>query len=103
MADTSSFATIALPLALVFIMISLGLSLTPADFRRVLAQPRGVLIGLVNLLVMSPLLAFGVSEVFALASVLAVGLVLLGATPGGTTANLFTPPGAGRYPGSRCP
>jgi bile acid:Na+ symporter, BASS family len=90
MEDSLPVVTIALPLALVLIMVSLGMSLTPADFRRVVQQPRGVLIGLGNLLVLSPLLAFGVSEVFGLATVLAVGLVLLGSTPGGTTSNLFT-------------
>ena len=90
MEDSSAFATIALPLALVLIMGSLGLSLTPGDFRRVFTQPRGVLIGLGNLVVLSPLLAFGVAEAFGLAAVLAVGLVLLGSSPGGATANLFT-------------
>ena len=90
MGDTSPFATVALPLALMLIMGSLGLSLTPADFRRVFTEPRGVMIGLGNLLLLSPFLAFAVSELFGLAAILAVGLVLLGATPGGATANLFT-------------
>jgi BASS family bile acid:Na+ symporter len=71
-------------------MVSLGLSLTLDDFRRVFVFPRGVLIGLANLLVISPLLAFGVAEGWGLSAVLAVGLVLLGASPGGTTANFFT-------------
>src|SRR3712207_1794078 len=71
-------------------MGSLGLSLTVDDFRRVFTQPRGVLIGLGNLFFLSPLLAFGVAEVYGLVPVLAVGLVLLGASPGGTTANLMT-------------
>lgn len=90
MEDSSAFATIALPLALLLIMGSLGLSLTPADFRRIFTQPRGVIIGLANLLLLSPLLAFGMAELFGLGAILAVGLVLLGSTPGGTTANLFT-------------
>src|ERR687893_1082545 len=84
------FADIFLPLALVLIMGSLGLTLTPADFRRVFTAPRGVGIGLGNLLLISPLLAFLVSEVYGLAATLAVGVVLLGASPGGTTANLLT-------------
>src|SRR3712207_2615887 len=71
-------------------MGSLGLSLTVDDFRRVFTQPRGVLIGLGNLFFLSPLLAFGVAEIYGLVPVLAVGLVLLGASPGGTTANLMT-------------
>lgn len=90
MEETSAFATVALPIALALIMGTLGLSLTPADFRRIFTQPRGVLIGLVNLLAVSPLLAFAVAELYGLAAAFAVGLVLLGASPGGTTANLLT-------------
>jgi len=82
--------TAAIPLGLALIMFSLGLSLWLADFRRVVTQPRGVLIGLVNLLVLSPLLAFAIAELYALEAVFAVGLVLLGASPGGTMANLLT-------------
>jgi BASS family bile acid:Na+ symporter len=83
-------ATVALPIALAIIMGTLGLALTVADFRRVFVQPRGILIGLGNLFLLSPLLAFAVAEVYGLVPVLAVGLVLLGASPGGTTANLMT-------------
>src|SRR4051794_20797995 len=71
-------------------MGSLGLSLTVGDFRRVVVQPRGVLIGIANLLVLSPLLAFAVAELYGLDAVFAVGLVLLVASPGGTLANLLT-------------
>jgi len=79
-----------LPLALAAIMVTLGLALTPADFKRVFKYPKGVAIGLVNLLLVSPLLAFGAAELFGLEAALAVGLVLLGASPGGTSANLLT-------------
>ena len=82
--------TIVLPIALAVIMGSLGLSLRPADFKRVFVLPKGVSIGLLNLLAISPLLAFGVAELLSLSPVLAVGLVLLGASPGGTMANLLT-------------
>lgn len=88
--DDSIALTVFLPLALAVIMFSLGLSLTPADFRRVFVLPKGVAIGLANLLAISPLLAFGVAELYSLSPELAVGLVLLGASPGGTTANLLT-------------
>lgn len=90
MIDRTLFAEIALPLALTLIMGSLGLTLTPADFARVLRAPRGVGIGLANLLLLSPLLAFLVADVYGLAATLAVGVVLLGASPGGTMANLLT-------------
>lgn len=88
--DDSLFSTVLLPIALAVIMVTLGLSLTPADFRRVLVLPRGVLIGIANLLIVSPLLAFTVAELYGLGPALAVGLVLLGASPGGTTANMLT-------------
>lgn len=84
------FATVLLPVALAVIMLSLGLGLRVDDFRRVVTQPRGVGVGLVNLIVLSPLLAFAIAELFGLDPVLAVGLVLLGASPGGTMANLLT-------------
>jgi BASS family bile acid:Na+ symporter len=81
---------VLLPLALAVIMVSLGLSLTVEDFRRVLTTPRAVTIGLVNLLVLSPLLAFGSAELYGLGALFSVGLVLMGAAPGGVMANLLT-------------
>jgi len=88
--EDSLFATVLLPIALAVIMTSLGMSLTLDDFRRVVVYPRGIAIGLANLIVISPLLAFAVAEAFSLEPGLAVGLVLLGASPGGTLANLLT-------------
>jgi BASS family bile acid:Na+ symporter len=88
--DDNPITLIALPLGLVFIMFSLGLGLVKEDFRVVLKAPRGVIVGMANLLIVAPLLAVGVATVFNLPPVLAVGLVLLGAAPGGTMANLLT-------------
>ena len=88
--EDSLFATALLPVALAVIMTVLGLSLTPADFRRVIVFPRGVAIGLGNLILISPLLAFAIAELYALDPALAVGLVILGAAPGGTMANMLT-------------
>jgi BASS family bile acid:Na+ symporter len=84
------FRGILLPAAIAVVMGTLGLSLVVDDFRRVITRPRGIAIGLGNLLVISPLLAFAVAEVFGLDPLLAVGLVLLGASPGGVMANLLT-------------
>jgi BASS family bile acid:Na+ symporter len=88
--DDSFFALVLLPIALAVIMMSLGLSLTLADFKRVFVFPKGVAIGMTNLVLISPLLAFGIAELYSLQPELAVGLVLMGAAPGGTTANLMT-------------
>jgi bile acid:Na+ symporter, BASS family len=91
MAEDSSILTAAvLPAALAVIMVTLGLSLRPADFRRIVVFPRGIAIGLANLTIISPLLAFAVATAFDLSPELAVGLVLLGASPGGTMANMLT-------------
>lgn len=84
------FVDVLLPLALVIIMMSLGVTLTVADFRRVLLFPKGVGIGLGNLLVIAPALSFGIAWLFNLPPELAVGVVLLGAAPGGTMANMLT-------------
>ena len=88
--NDSVAALILLPLALAVIMGSLGLSLSLADFKRVAVYPKGVAIGLTNLFLISPLLAFVIAVVYDLPPELAVGLVLMGAAPGGATANLMT-------------
>ncbi len=82
--------SVVLPLALAIIMFTLGLGLKIEDFKRIFVFPRGVSIGMVNLVLISPLLAFGIAELFNLDPLLAMGLVLLGASPGGTLANMFT-------------
>ncbi len=88
--EDSLFATVLLPVALAFIMTSLGLSLTAADFKRVIVYPKGVAVGLSNLLLISPLLAFTIAEALSLSPPMAVGLVILGASPGGAMANMLT-------------
>lgn len=82
--------TLLLPLSLFIIMSSLGLALTVGDFKRVAVYPKGAAIGLTNLLLLSPLLGFLVAKGFGIAGALGVGMVLLGASPGGTTANMMT-------------
>ncbi len=89
-AEDSFTAVVLLPIALAFIMATLGLSLEVADFRRVLSAPKAIAIGLANLVVIAPLLAVTMAELFDLSPAFAVGLVVLGAAPGGTLANLMT-------------
>lgn len=79
-----------LPLALGIIMLGLGLSLTVGDFRRVIIFPRAVIVGLTCQMLLLPLVCFGIARAFALPPELAVGLMLLSASPGGATANLFS-------------
>jgi bile acid:Na+ symporter, BASS family len=88
--DSPILASVVLPAAIAIIMCSLGMTLTPADFRRVVVAPRGVAIGMLNLALISPLLALATAELFGLSPELSVGLVLLGASPGGMMANMLT-------------
>ncbi len=90
MEEPGLLTQIALPAALAVIMGALGLSLTTDDFKRVLVVPKGVAIGMANLLVISPFLGFAVAELYALDAELAVGLVIMAAAPGGTMAALLT-------------
>ena len=82
--------TLFLPIALGIIMLGLGLSLTLADFARVVKFPKPVLIGLSCQLLLLPVVCFFLAKAFGLAPSLAVGLMLLAASPGGTTANLYS-------------
>jgi BASS family bile acid:Na+ symporter len=86
----SALTTIGLPVALGIIMFGLGLSLTPADFARVAKHPKAVIVALACQLVLLPALCFGLVVLFQLPPILAVGMILLAASPGGTTANLYS-------------
>jgi bile acid:Na+ symporter, BASS family len=86
----SALSTVGLPIALGIIMLGLGLDLTLADFRRVARHPRAAVVALACQLVLLPLVCFGLVELFDLDPLLAIGMMLLAASPGGTTANLFS-------------
>lgn len=81
---------IGLPIALAIIMFGLGLTLTMADFVRVARYPKAAVLALTCQILLLPLVAFGLVELFGLNAILAVGMMLLAASPGGTTANLFS-------------
>ncbi|NCG18409.1 MAG: bile acid:sodium symporter family protein [Rhodobacterales bacterium] len=78
-----------LPVTIGMINLSLGLGLTPTDFRRVLDKPKAVAVGAVAQLVGLPALGFAFATLFGLPPELAVGLVLITACPGGAHSNLF--------------
>lgn len=86
----STLTTIGLPVALGIIMFGLGLTLTLGDFARVGKHPKAVIIALVCQLLLLPAICFGLVIAFQLPPVLAVGMLLLAASPGGTTANLYS-------------
>ncbi len=79
-----------LPLGLAFIMFAMGLALKPADFALVFTRPKAMALGLLSQMVVLPVLALAVVEMFDLPRDFAVGLVILAACPGGITSNLLT-------------
>jgi BASS family bile acid:Na+ symporter len=81
---------VLLPLILAFIMFSLGLGLTVADFRRILVQPRALLVGVFCHFVLLPLVCFGMLKLVGLSGAFAVGFMILAACPTGATSNLLT-------------
>ncbi|GMU08190.1 bile acid:sodium symporter family protein [Corallococcus caeni] len=88
--QSSAITEVFLPIALGVIMLGLGLSLTLADFRRVALYPRAALVGLGCQTLLMPGVCYAIATGFGLPPQLAVGLMLLSATPGGATANLFS-------------
>lgn len=79
-----------LPLALAFIMFSLGLTLLVDDFRRVIARPKAMLLGLIGQMLLVPALALAVTIALQLPAEMAVGLMILAACPGGVSSGLLT-------------
>ena len=88
--STAALVNIFLPASLAFIMFGLGLTLTIEDFTRVMRFPKSVILGLVCQMFILPALAFGLCYVFALPAEISIGLMILAASPGGVTANLFS-------------
>jgi len=76
-------------LLLIVLMFGMGATLTPQRFREVAAQPKAVLIGLASQFGWMPLLAFLLAKGFELPAPAALGLVIMGTCPGGTTSNMF--------------
>jgi len=77
-------------IALALVMLGLGLSLRTDDFTRVLGQPAALALALLLQLVVLPAVCFGIVVLFGLSPAYAIGLLILAASPGGVSANLFS-------------
>jgi len=86
-----------LPLALAFIMFSLGLTLTFSDFKQVFVQPKNVIVGMLSQIILLPAVAFLLIVIWGnnLSPELAIGVMLIAAAPGGVTSNILTALGRG--------
>ncbi|MDI1461190.1 bile acid:sodium symporter family protein [Catellatospora sp. KI3] len=86
----SVVSIVLFPVALGIVMLGLGLTLTVGDFRRVLAYPKAVVACLVCQMVVLPAVCLGLVTLADLRPELAVGMMLLAASPGGSTASLYS-------------
>ena len=94
--------TVALPIALAWMMYCVGLTLSVADFKRVGRYPLFMCwLGLVAQLIGLPLIALALIHFLGLPEVVAVGLWLLALAPGGASSNVITHLCAAVIP--RCP
>ena len=75
---------------LMIVMFGMGLTLKLEDFKVVFTRPKDIIIGAIAQFTIMPLLAFLLSIVFKLPAELAVGVILVGTCPGGTSSNVMT-------------
>jgi len=81
---------VILPLALAFIMFTLGLGLSISDFSNVFKKPKNFLIGLISQLFFLPIVGLILVIIWSLPIEIAIGVMLIAAAPGGVTSNILT-------------
>ena len=81
---------IILPLSLVFIMFTLGAGLTIEDFKNILREPKAFGLGIINQMILLPIVAFFIVSIIKLPNEMAVGMMILACCPGGVTSNIIT-------------
>ncbi|OOF39268.1 sodium transporter [Rodentibacter rarus] len=79
-----------IPYLLGLVMFGMGITLTFSDFAEVAKHPKAVFIGVVGQFVIMPMIAFGLAKAFHLPPDLAIGVILVGSCPGGTSSNVMT-------------
>ena len=79
-----------IPYLLGLVMFGMGITLTFNDFGEVAKHPKSVFIGVVGQFVIMPSIAFVLAKIFDLPPDLAVGVILVGSCPGGTSSNVMT-------------
>ena len=81
---------IILPLSLDFIMFTLGIGLTIEDFKNILREPKAFGLGIINQMILLPIVAFFIVSIIKLPNEMAVGMMILACCPGGVTSNIIT-------------
>ena len=88
--ESNLIIDVVLPIALAYIMFSLGIGLRISDFSSILDDPKAFAVGLTNQMVLLPIVAFTISHGLGLTGEMAVGLMILACCPGGVTSNIIT-------------
>ena len=89
--ETNFITELLLPLSLGVIMLGMGLSLVPNDFKRIALYPKAATIGIINQIIVLPLIGFLILLLIPMRNPeLAVGIMILAACPGGPTSNLIS-------------
>lgn len=78
------------PYLLGVVMFGMGLTLHPNDFKIIFRQPKAALIGVLSQFLIMPATAYFLCIVFRLPTEIAIGVILVGACPGGTASNVIT-------------
>ncbi|KGJ79125.1 Bile acid:sodium symporter [Cryobacterium roopkundense] len=81
--------TVAIPCLLSVIMLGMGMTLRPVDFAIVAKRPWPLLLGVAAQYVVMPLLGLGIAVALDLSPLLTAGMILVGASPGGTASNVM--------------
>lgn len=89
--ETNLITELLLPLSLGIVMPGMGFSLVPNDFKRITLYPKAAAIGIVNQIIVFPLIGFLLLMLIPMRNPeLAVGIMILAACPGGPTSNLIS-------------
>ncbi len=88
--ESNVIIDVILPVALAFIMFSLGIGLTVEDFSIITKEPKVFAIGIANQMIVLPIVAFAIASGLGLSAELSVGLMILACSPGGVTSNILT-------------
>ena len=72
------------------VMFGMGLTLKVSDFKVVFSRPKDIIIGFIAQFTLMPLIAFALTKAFSLPTEIAVGVILVGTCPGGTSSNVMT-------------
>lgn len=87
---SNNLLVILLPLALAYIMFTLGTGLKPSDFKIITKHPKAFFVGLINQVIFVPLVALAVVLLMSPPPAIAFGIMLISFCPGGVTSNMLT-------------